>query len=115
MPAAAAVRPYRQPALAGRAGSRRGLAVPTAAAGRAGSRGPTCAGQTIDRKLLSQGPVEKPAGNCISFRQPTLPEEGDGSGVGGRGGGGCVGITLSLPSEAHAVADLSPHALAAGH
>jgi hypothetical protein len=49
--AAAAGRPCQQPPRAGRAGSRRGPAVPAAAAGRAGSRGPTCAGQSIGRKL----------------------------------------------------------------
>ena len=107
--------PCRQPPRTGRAGSCRGPAGPAAAAGRAGSRGPTCAGQTIGHKLRSQdASIEEPAGNCISFRQPTLPEEGGGIGVGGRGGTCELGLR-SLPSEARAVADLSPHARAAGH
>jgi hypothetical protein len=111
--------PCQQPPRAGRAGSRRGPAGPEAAAGRADSRGPTCAGQSIGLMLQSQdAPVEELAGNCISFRQPTLPEEGGGSGVGGmaRDGTGELGLrSLPDPSEARAVADLSTHALAAGH
>jgi hypothetical protein len=82
-----------QPQRAGCAGSCFGPAGPEAAARRADSRGPTCVSQSIGRKLRSQdASIEEPAGNCISFRQPTLPEEGGGSGVGGRGGTGELGL-----------------------
>jgi hypothetical protein len=86
MPAAAAGRPCRQPPRASRDGSHRGP-----------GRQPW-ADMCRPVHRSQDAPVEEPAGNCISFRQPTLPEEGGGSGVGGRGGTCELGLrSLSHP------------------
>ncbi len=83
VPAAAVGRPCRQQQWAGRAGSHRGAAGQEAPAGRAGSRGPTCAGQSIVRRTRrSRSP---PGTASPSASQPCRRKEGVawGEGVGG--------------------------------
>jgi hypothetical protein len=105
VPATAAGRPCRQSPRA-----RRGAAGPEAHAGRAGSRGPTCAGQSMGRpgrgarrELHLLPPANPAGGRRWEWRGGTR-----------RGERGELGLR-SLPSEARAVADLSPHARAAGY